>query len=189
MRYIEKIKELPITWGIFIISSLVFLVARITDPENIRFLALIYHEFSQRWYTIISYAVVHIEWYHILLNMAVLIFVGSWVEKLLGQKRFFILIILCTLAGGVSLIALNTSGIGFSAAGFGILTYYHLAFPWERELPFNLPNIILPVSLLVISVLAIVFQWLPSVGHYPHIAGAVTGALLLPLFRKKHREI
>lgn len=186
MLNIEKIKQTPITWVFLLLSALVFLVARITEPENVRFLALDYNELPQRWYTIISYGIVHIEWYHILLNMIILVFVGSWVEMLLGSKRYLILVVISILAGGVSLILRETGGIGFSAAGSGILFYYYFAFPWERELPLNLPNIVLPLALLILSVMAIVFGWLPSVGHYPHIAGAITGVILLICFRDEH---
>lgn len=186
MVNIEKIKQTPITCTFLLLSVLVFLVARITEPENVRFLALDYNELPQRWYTVISYGVVHVEWYHILINMVILVFVGSWVEMLLGSKRYIILVVTSILAGGLSLILRETGGIGFSAAGAGILFYYYFAFPWERELPLNLPNIILPLAIMILSVMAIVFEWLPSVGHYPHIAGALTGVILLICFRKRH---
>lgn len=62
MVNIEKIKQTPITCTFLLLSVLVFLVARITEPENVRFLALDYNELPQRWYTIISYGIVHIEW-------------------------------------------------------------------------------------------------------------------------------
>ena len=179
-----SIKKAPITWIILIVSVFIYLAARINGPESVRFLALIYEELPQRWYTLISYGFVHIELYHILLNMAVLFFVGSWVEKLAGKKRYLILIFLSILAGGAALAFRETGGIGFSAAGFGILFFYYLAFPWERELPFQLPNIVLPLTLLVISILAIMLGWLPAVGHYPHLAGAVVGSILVPIFKK-----
>ena len=182
-----RIKKAPVTWIIFIISVFIYITARVNGPESVRFLALVYEDLPQKWYTLFSYGFVHIELYHILLNMTVLIFIGSWVERLLGKKRYIILIVLSILAGGMSLVLRDTGGIGFSAAGFGILFYYYLAFPWERELPFHLPNILLPLTLLVISILAIVLGWLPTVGHYPHIAGALVGSILLPIFRSAHK--
>ncbi len=181
-----RIKKAPVTWIIFIISVFIYIIARVNGPDSVRFLALVYEDLPQKWYTLFSYGFVHVELYHILLNMAVLILIGSWVERLLGKKRYIILIVLSILAGGMSLVLRDTGGIGFSAAGFAILFYYYLAFPWERELPFHLPNILLPVTLLVISILAIVLGWLPTVGHYPHIAGALVGIILLPIFRSAH---
>ncbi|MEJ6949647.1 rhomboid family intramembrane serine protease [Natronospora cellulosivora (SeqCode)] len=82
-------------------SLIVFLIAQLTDPENIRFLALEYNQFPQRWYSIITYGFVHVEWYHILINISILIFIGSWVEKLLGQNKYLILLLLSILAGGL----------------------------------------------------------------------------------------
>ena len=61
-----------------------------------------------------------------------------------------------------------------------------IAFPFERELPLKIPNIALPIVLLIIPAGSIVFGWLPSIGHYPHLAGALVGVLLLRVFRKHH---
>ena len=182
-------EQAPLTWTFFLISALVFFIARISDPKNVRFLALHFDQVRQSWYTLISYGFVHIEWYHILINMGILLYIGFWVERMLGQKRYFMLVMLGILAGGLSLIVRETGGIGFSAAGATILFYYYLAFPWKRELPFNLPNIILPVTLFGFSILALIFGWGPSVGHIPHLAGMFTGALLLLVFHKNHKEI
>ncbi|MCC5911357.1 MAG: rhomboid family intramembrane serine protease [Clostridiaceae bacterium] len=184
-----NIKKNPISLLIFIISAIVFLVARVTNPENIRFLAFDYEALPQRWYGILTYGFVHVDWNHIIINMGLLLWIGIWVERLIGSKRYIVLVLSGILVGGITLLLRETAGIGFSAAASGILFYYHLAFPWERELPFNLPNIVLPTVLLMSSVIAIVFGWLPSVGHYPHIAGALTGVILLKIFHAKHNFI
>ncbi|MBU9712335.1 rhomboid family intramembrane serine protease [Evansella tamaricis] len=189
MKIIDIMKKSPVTFIFFTISLIIFIIARLTDPENIRFLALSNSELPERWYTLITHGFVHVEPYHFILNMVVLIFVGRWVERLIGSRKYFVLTFLCILAGGTSIVLWGTAGIGFSAAGFGLLFYYYLAFPMEKELYFNLPNVVLPILLLLVSVIAIVFDLLGSVGHIPHLAGGIVGAICLFIFRKKHREI
>ncbi len=184
-----KNSKTPVTWLVFAISMLVFLTARIRGTESIMFLVVSADKMPQSWYTLITYGFVHVEFYHILLNMGLLIMIGRWVERILGTQRYLILILLSILAGGLALVLRGSGGIGFSAAGFAILYYYYLAFPWAKELPLKLPNFLLPLALTIISVLAIVLEWLPSVGHYPHLAGAVIGVILLPVFRKSHRDL
>lgn len=189
MLEVINFKKNPVSLLILIVSATVFIVARTTGPENIRFLAFDYEVFPQRWYGILTYGFVHVDWNHIIINMGLLIWIGIWVERLIGSSRHIVLVLSGILAGGITLLLRETAGIGFSAGAAAILFYYHFAFPMERELPFNLPNIVLPVALLVISVGAIIFGWLPSVGHYPHIAGALVGIIFLGIFLKDHKPI
>lgn len=184
-----NLKKNPISGLFFFFSTIVFLVAQGTDPENVRFLALDYHALPQRWYAILTYGIVHVDWNHIIINMGILIWIGIWVERLIGSGRYIVLVLSGILSGGITILLRETAGIGFSAGAAAILFYYNVAFPLKRELPFNLPNIVVPVALIVLSIGAIVFGWLPSVGHYPHIAGALVGLVFLGIFRKHHRPI
>lgn len=184
-----NLKKNPVSVLFFFMSAVVFLVARTTDPENIRFLALDYQAMPQRWYAILTYGFVHVDWNHIIVNMGILVWIGIWVERLIGSKRFTILILSGILAGGITVFCRETAAIGFSAGAAAILFYYNIAFPFERELPFNLPNIVIPALVLLFSITAIIFGWLPAVGHYPHLAGALIGVVFLLIFRKHHREI
>ncbi len=167
----------------------VFSVAQLTDPENVRFLAFDSAEWPDRWWAIVTYGFVHVEWNHIIVNMLILVWVGVWVERMIGSARFTVLVLMAILAGGMTLLVRDTAGIGFSAAAAGVLTYYHFAFPWKRELPLRIPNIALPVVLIVGSVAAIVFGWFGSVGHYPHLAGGAIGVVALVAFHRHHRPI
>lgn len=189
MLEIINIKKNPISLLIFMICATVFLVARGTDPENIRFLAFDYEALPQRWYAIVTYGFVHVDLNHIIVNMGLLLWIGIWVERLIGTKRYIVLVLMGILAGGITLLLRETAGIGFSAGAAALVFYYNFAFPMKKELPLNIPNVVLPVVLLVGSVLAIIFGWLPAVGHYPHIAGGLVGIIFLGIFRKHHKPI
>lgn len=186
---IVEVRKNPMSTLFLVVSIAVFSIAQLTDPENLRFLAFDSAELPHRWYAIVTYGFVHVDWNHIIVNMLLLVWVGTWVERLIGSARYVLLVFSAILAGGLTLLVRQTAGIGFSAAVAAILFYYHFAFPWKRELPLSVPNIVLPVALLILSVAAIIFGWLPSVGHFPHIAGALVGLLFLAIFRRKHRPI
>lgn len=87
----------------------------------------------QRWCAIVTYGFVHVDWNHIIVNMPILVWV--WVERLIGPRRFVVLVVAAILTGGSTLLARQTAGIGFSTAAAAILFDYRVAFPWKRELP------------------------------------------------------
>ncbi|KMK76785.1 rhomboid family intramembrane serine protease [Alkalihalobacillus pseudalcaliphilus] len=183
------LKKSPITLICFSICTFIFFLGQKTDPDNLRVLALSSQEFPQNWFTLLTHGFVHIEWYHFLINMFLLLYIGPWVEQLLGKWMFMLLVIVCILSGGLTLILLNTAGIGFSVAGIAILFYYHVAFPWKKELFFQIPNIALPILIVVISLLALIFGWMGTVGHIPHLVGAVIGILFLLFVRRQYNSI
>ncbi|TVR21018.1 MAG: rhomboid family intramembrane serine protease [Anaerolineaceae bacterium] len=189
MEEILEVRKNPMSIIFLLASVAVFAIARTTDPENVRFLAFDSAELPHRWYAFVTYGFVHVDWNHIIVNMLILIWIGVWVERLIGSRKYTLLVLIAIVAGGLSLFVRDTAGIGFSAAAAAIIFHYHFAFPWKKELPFRIPNIVLPVVLLVLSVAAIIFGWLPSVGHYPHIAGALVGLGFLYVFRKSHNPI
>ncbi len=185
----QDVRSYPLSLVFLAICLVVFAVAQLTDPENVRFLALDSERFPERWWTVLTTGFVHVEWNHIIVNMLLLLWVGTWVERLIGSPRFAILVIAAILAGAFSILIRDTAGIGFSAAAAAVLFYYHVAFPFERELPLRIPNIVLPVVLFVGSLAAAVFGWFEGVGHWPHLAGAVVGLLFLAIFRRNHRPL
>ena len=188
MTELLHVKRNPLSTLFFVLSAGVFLVAQLTDPERLRFLAFDSAHWPQRWYAIVTYGFVHVDWNHIIVNMLLLGWIGTWVERMVGSRRFLLIVLTAITAGGVSLLVRQTAGIGFSAAAAALLFYYHFAFPWKREI-LGIPNVVIPLAALIISVGAVVFGWMPTVGHVPHLAGAAVGLLFLALFKGSHRAI
>ena len=176
MLELLNVKKNPISIFVLMISLIVFAMAQLTSSESVRFLAFEYSQLPQRWYAFLTYGFVHVDIRHIAVNMSLLIFIGIWVERLIGSRRYIGLLICSIIAGSMTLWVRETAGIGFT-------------FPLERELPFNMPNIVLPIILTLISVGSVVMGWMPAIGHYPHLAGAFIGLLFLGIFRKKHRPL
>ncbi|VVB78346.1 Rhomboid protease GlpG [uncultured archaeon] len=63
--------------------------------------------FSGSYWTVFTSMFVHIEAWHILANMVSLFFIGNFVEKLIGRKRFFWLYILSGLFAGLLYVFLS----------------------------------------------------------------------------------
>jgi len=80
----------------------------------------------------------HVSFFHIFVNMFSLFFVGSFLEKLIGGKRFFLVYLIAGLVGGVFFVfsgmafGNDTPGIGASGALFGILGVLAVLVPYSK---------------------------------------------------------
>jgi len=166
-------------------SVIVFFMARASILENISFLVFDYEALPQRWYGILTYAFVHVDWILFIINMGILIFVGIWLERLIGSRKYLVLVLSGILVGGIALLLENTAGMGFVAGAATILFYYYFALPWKRELPFKLPNIVLPVALIILITFGIIFRWLLLVNSYLYVTGALVGIVFLGIYKSK----
>ena len=141
---------------------------------------------------------------HIGFNMLFLLVFGRAVEALCGHARFAAFYLLCGIAGGIVMIAVNPGshvpGIGASGAIAGVLGAYLVNFPFARV------NTIVPIgcfplflrlpAVLVIGVWALA-QFLNGFGsmsdraaestggtaYFAHIGGFCAGVLAIGLFR------
>ena len=164
-----KIKKNPISVLFFLMSVIVFFVAKGADLENIRFLAFDY-----------------VDWIHIVIYMGILIWVGIYLERLIDSRKYLILVLSGIIVGGIALLLGKSAGFGFGAGAAAILFYYYFPLPWKKELPFKLPNIVIPVALIIFSTVAIIFRWLPFVYFYPYITGALVGIVFFGIYNRKN---
>jgi membrane associated rhomboid family serine protease len=80
----------------------------------------------------------HVLFFHIFANMFSLFFVGNFLERIIGGKRFLLVYLLSGLLGGIFFGASgfifndNTPGIGASGAVFGILGVLAVLVPYSR---------------------------------------------------------
>lgn len=140
----------------------------------------------------------HDNFFHLFGNMLVLFFFGPLVEREMGSRRFGWLLVLSGLAGGMIHCALafamgrpEVGLLGFSAAGFAILTLATVWFPQTRVmvmLMFPVPLRVLAVIIgifLALGILENIRMWGfmgGRVSHEAHLAGILT-ALALIRFR------
>ncbi len=96
----------------------------------------------------------HILFFHIFANMFSLFFIGSFLEKIIGKKRFFWMYIFSGLMGGIFFVLSGMTfhndipGVGASGAIFGLLGVLAVLVPYSR-----IYLIIGPLILILVQVI------------------------------------
>jgi uncharacterized protein len=80
----------------------------------------------------------HLQFFHLFANMLSLFFIGNFLEKLIGRKRFFWVYMIAGLVGGVFfvgggiLFGNDAAGVGASGAIFGLLGVLAVLVPFSK---------------------------------------------------------
>jgi rhomboid-like protein len=140
-------------------------------------------------YQIITHMFVHIGLYHIFFNMFALFIFGMSVEKRVSTILFWLFYILCGVGGCILQMLFSSpldSMAGASGSIFGIMTIFTLLYPDEEFYLFFIP---IPVKIKILYSIYILIEILSinlhdNVGHYAHLGGAMTGAIMYYLFKQ-----
>ncbi len=136
-------------------------------------------------WTLITSMFMHANLTHLFVNMLSLFFIGSFVEKLIGKKRFIIFYFAAGIAAGLLFILIsaltgidvNTFAVGASGAIFGLGGLLAVLTPKLPVLVFFI--IPMPMWLAMIFLLGIL--WLLSfaiglpIGNIAHLGGLLAG--------------
>ncbi len=135
---------------------------------------------------LITYQFLHADTTHLLMNMIVLYFFGSMLERNFGSRRFLIFYLVCGVTGGIVYPVLVGIGllpaapmVGASGAIFGVIVASAVLYPKTRVLL----AFVIPVSLAVVAGLFIGISILNFLrgdnagGECAHLAGALCGFL------------
>jgi rhomboid family protein len=150
---------------------------------------------------LITYAFLHGNVMHLLLNMYALWLFGSRLEKTWGSKAFSIYYFICVFGAGLVQLLVSTLSVqhgggyyptlGASGGVFGLLLAFGMTFPNE-------------ILILVFPPIAIKAKWFVTifggfelwagvtgttagVAHFAHLGGMLFGYLLLLYWRKHQR--
>lgn len=139
------------------------------------------------WYRMLSAAFIHVQVWHIALNMFALWIIGSSLEPVLGRWRFIALYVMSALGGSTaSLLAMGFGGasIGASGAVFGLFgALFVVARRFGRDVS---------AVLLILGINVVIGFTVPGIDWRAHLGGLVTGAVLAYAFAhapKSHRTI
>lgn len=146
--------------------------------------------------TVLTYAFLHLNFWHLASNMVFLWVFGDNVEDAFGHLRFLLFYIACAIAGalfhGLVEPASEAPLIGASGAVSGVVAAYLLLHPKVRvwilvfmRIPIPLPAFI-PLALWVgqqFFMFAFGFQERVSWGA--HVGGIIAGAILVLFLRRK----
>lgn len=146
--------------------------------------------------TFITYAFLHLDFWHLASNMLFLWVFGDNVEDALGHMRFFIFYLLCAAAGAAlhGFVGPESQGplIGASGAISGVVAAYFLLHPRAQvwvlillRIPLPLPAFI-PLALWIVQQFAMLwFDLDGTISWGAHVGGIVAGALLVLVIRRK----
>jgi len=132
---------------------------------------------------IFTYMFVHADLGHIFMNMLVLFFFGPPLEKQWGSKEFFRFYLICGMGGvALSLVFLSAPIIGASAAVYGVMMAFAIAWPTTPIYIWG----IFPVQArwLIAFLFAMTFMSAfggagGNIAHFAHLGGLVTGFIYL----------
>jgi membrane associated rhomboid family serine protease len=137
----------------------------------------------KEYYRLVTAGFLHLNFYHLLVNMMSLYFFGPAIEAEFGPVQFLI-IYLAAIVGG-NLLALfvhrhhDYRALGASGGVSGIIFAYILFFPGSSILPFYFLPIAIPSWLYAIAFLLLSFHGmqrnLGNIGHDAHLGGALVG--------------
>ncbi|MEK6820100.1 MAG: rhomboid family intramembrane serine protease [Nanoarchaeota archaeon] len=136
-------------------------------------------------WTILTSMFMHANLSHLLVNMISLMFIGNFVEKIIGRKRFFLFYILAGIIAGLSFVflalifqsGLDIYAVGASGAIFGLGGLLMILTPRLPVLVF----FIIPMKMWQAMVFLLLGLWLISwlaglpVGNTAHLGGLLAG--------------
>lgn len=123
----------------------------------------------------------HISWWHLGVNMLVLLQVGSIIDQLISAKKFMILVVLLWL--GLVLGAymwMQTPSLGFSGIGIGLLSYLGSLLYYQNQA--------LSKNILKWVAINVLIGFLPQISLLMHLLGALIG-IGLSFFIKADQNI
>lgn len=140
-----------------------------------------------RFWQIVTYMFLHGDVSHLVLNLMMLVFIGSEIEALWGARKFLFFYFFCGVSGGLAYLflqiflgdqAIHTPMVGASAGIYGLLLAYGLLFS-ERVLLFMM---IFPMKakhfiwvLAAVEFLSTIFASQSNVASIAHLGGMIGG--------------
>ena len=196
--------SMSVTMYLVLINVLCFIVFGIlisTNVVSLDFIALKPANIFQGQYiwTFLTSMFMHGGFFHIFANMITLIFLGSFVERIIGKKRFFwfymiaglfagLFFVLLSLIfkGDMSAYAVGASGAIFGVAGLMVVLtpnvpLYVMFIPIPIKAKYAIPGLL--IILWLISVTAGV-----AIGNTAHLGGLLIGLAYGIYLRNKYKR-
>jgi membrane associated rhomboid family serine protease len=132
---------------------------------------------------IVTYMFLHGSIWHLILNMFIIWMFGTPLEGVWGSNRFLNYYFVCGFGGALLsfLFSFNTTVIGASGAGYGILLAYAILFPYSEIYVWGL----LPVRARTLVIFMTIIEFASGisggdgVAHFAHLGGMAAGFLYL----------
>lgn len=190
----NKIMFKRITYIIVAINVLIFLL-QISYPSINDNFAL--QPKGSENYNFIQYLTgcfLHGSWFHLFINMVVLLSFGTYMEEKFGKKLFLILYLFSGIFAGIAwhiFYSPEIAAVGASGALFGVMGAVALFSPNLKILLFFIIPLRIKYAMIVAFLYESYFILFPRegdmVGHFVHVSGLILGCLFYILLMRKHR--
>jgi membrane associated rhomboid family serine protease len=176
--------SLNAVWFLIAVNILVFIFT-LVRPEALYFLGLTPAFFMQQPWTIVTNLFVHGGIGHIVVNMISLYFLGSFVLRLLGEKKFLLVYFLGGIIGNVFYLFLGPPlipGVGASGAIFALGGVLAIMAP---KLPVFMFFIPVPIPLWIAIIVFLLISFFPGIAWQAHLGGLLVGVVAGYYFRRR----
>ncbi|MCB1500739.1 MAG: rhomboid family intramembrane serine protease [Bauldia sp.] len=149
------------------------------------------------WLTLVTYAFLHADFWHLLGNMVFLWVFADNIEDAFGHLRFVLFYLLCAAGAGLVFVLSDpdaqTPLVGASGAIAGVVAAYLMLHPRQRIWVLVLMRIPLRLPAFWVLGFWVVFQFYSilvaqpgeQVAWWAHVGGLITGALLVLVMRRR----
>lgn len=177
---------------LLIVINFVFFIATLINSDVISRLGLAPSLFTERPWTILTSMFVHDGFWHIFGNMFTLYFFGTFLARLVGDRRFLLLYFIGGLVGNVLFLLLNLSSftplVGASGAVYAIAGALVVMIPNMRVALWG----IIPMPLWVFVIVFLGLLSLPpfvgtNIAWQAHIGGLAVGLIAGFFFQRRIR--
>lgn len=164
-----------VIWGL-IALNLFFFILTIIMPELVYVFGISRATVISHPWTIVTSMFTHASFSHIFGNMFTLYFFGSFLRRLVGQKKFLFIYFIGGLAGNLFHLMLTSPfalAVGASGAVFAIGGALAILRPKVRVFVFPIP-VPMPLWAVVIGGF-VLLSFLPGVAWQAHLGGLLVG--------------
>ena len=135
-----------------------------------------------QYYRLLTVALVHGGWLHLIFNMLALLSIGTLIENFYGRNKYIIILLTSLLAGSLTSYLFNppqTIAVGASGMIFGLFGALAIA---GRSLGANLKEV---GTLIAINIAIPLF--IPGIDWKAHLGGLAGGLVISTLLKPKRR--
>jgi len=195
--------NLSVTNWLILVNVLFFFFSFLLLTQNQNFLDYLALKPSnilqgKKLWTILTSMFMHGSFTHLFVNMISLMFIGNFVERIIGRKRFFWFYILSGLVAGLFFVflalifsnELNIYAVGASGAIFGLGGLLMILTPRLPVLLF----FIIPMPMWLAMLFLLFGLWIVSflaglpIGNTAHLGGLICGLLFGLYLRRKYKR-
>lgn len=187
--------------GIILILVFTALVSIYAFYDQRVYFSFILHPYSivrkRKFYTLITAALVHTSWFHLIFNLAIVYILGAMVERefsrmsACGHTSFLALYFFGTLSGNLGSVLVHRKDFFFRSAGastgaLAILGSFCIVNANESYI--NLPYLgeILNIHFIIVFILGLMYEIKfgkkDRIDQYAHLFGVLSGIIITLLF-------